>query len=246
MIHQERAYRQLVHTSELLVFRIRVKETDLLVYAGKQLEQESRELVLQFRGHIEAFIKAYPDFATTLIPWSLKNPAPKIVSDMVAAGTNAGVGPMAAVAGAIAEHVGRGLLSSTDQVIVENGGDIFIKTNRPAIVGIYAGKSPLSLKIGLRVDSCRHPVAVCTSSGTVGHSLSIGKADAVTVVCESASLADAFATSIGNRVKSKADIQKALDAAKQLAGIRGIVIIVGEKIGLWGELEVVPLRIKKG
>jgi uncharacterized protein len=246
MIHQERAYRQLVHTSELLVFRIRVKETDLLVYAGKQLEQESRELVLQFRGHIEAFIKAYPDFATTLIPWSLKNPAPKIVSDMVAAGANAGVGPMAAVAGAIAEHVGRGLLSSTDQVIVENGGDIFIKTNRPAIVGIYAGKSPLSLKIGLRVDSCRHPVAVCTSSGTVGHSLSIGKADAVTVVCESASLADAFATSIGNRVKSKADIQKALDAAKQLAGIRGIVIIVGEKIGLWGELEVVPLRIKKG
>jgi ApbE superfamily uncharacterized protein (UPF0280 family) len=246
MMHQERTYRQLVHTGELFAFRVRVKETDLLVYAGKRLEQESRELVLQFRGHIEAFIKAHPDFATTLIPWPLRSPAPKIVVDMVKAGAQAGVGPMAAVAGAIAEHVGRGLLSCTDQVIVENGGDVFLKTESPATVGIYAGKSRLSLKIGLRVYSCHQPLAVCTSSGTVGHSLSLGKADAVAVICDSGSLADALATSIGNRITSKADITKAIDAAKQMGGVRGIAVIVGEKIGIWGDLEVVPLKAKKG
>ena len=120
-MHQKRTYRNQVHAGNLLSFRVGVKETDLLVYAGKQLEPESRELVLQFRGHIEAFIKAYPDFATALTPWPFKSPAPKIVVDMVTAGDKAGVGPMAAIAGAIAEHVGRGLLSCTDQVIVENG-----------------------------------------------------------------------------------------------------------------------------
>jgi ApbE superfamily uncharacterized protein (UPF0280 family) len=246
MIPEERTYRQLVHTSELIAFRVRVKETDLLVHAGKQLEQECRDMVLQFRGHIETFITAYPDFATALIPWPLRSPAPEIVVDMVKAGAKAGVGPMAAVAGAIAEHVGRGLLSCTDQIIIENGGDVFLKTKRPATVGICAGNSPLSLRIGLRVYSCHQPIAVCTSSGTVGHSLSFGKADAVTVVCESGSLADAIATSIGNRVTTKADIDKAIDIAKQMDGVRGIVVIIGEKIGMWGNLEVVPLKLKKG
>jgi len=245
-MHQKRTYRNLVHAGKLSSFRVGVKETDLLVYAEKKLEPESRELVLQSRGYIEAFIKAYPDFSTALTPWSLTSPAPNIVVDMVTAGKKAGVGPMAAIAGAIAEYVGRGLLSLTDQVIVENGGDVFIKTKTPATVGIYAGKSPLSLKIGFRILSRQKPVAVCTSSGTVGHSLSFGKADAVSVVSDSCSLADATATSIGNLITSKADIEKAIDRAKHIDGVRGIAVIVGEKIGMWGNLEVVPLTVKKG
>ena len=165
---------------------------------------------------------------------------------MVKAGRQAGVGPMAAVAGAIAGRVGRGLLKITDQVIVENGGDVFIKTNSPVTVGIFAGPSPLSMQLGVRLGGRQNPVGVCTSSGTVGHSLSFGQADAVCVVADSCAVADAAATSIGNLIHSATDIQNAINAAQRMTMVAGIVIIAGEKIGVWGELELVPLKGKKG
>jgi ApbE superfamily uncharacterized protein (UPF0280 family) len=214
------------------------------VHAGKKLEHETRELVLEHRGYVESYIKMYPDFAAALTPWRLDGPAPAIVADMVKAGENVGVGPMAAIAGAVAEHAGLGLLKFTDHVIVENGGDVFIKTDTPLTVGIFAGKSPLSLRIGIRVSGGPMPMAVCTSSGTVGPSLSLGKADAVCVVAESCSIADAVATAIGNQVQSIADIESAIAKGKCLEKIRGIIIIVGEKIGMWGDLEVIPLKGK--
>ncbi len=244
-MYQERTYRNLVDTGKLLGFQVVVKETDLLVHAAKNLEYQTRELVLEHRGYVETYIKAHPAFATALSPWRLVGPAPAIVTDMVRAGENAGVGPMAAIAGAIAEHTGLGLLNFTDQVIVENGGDIFIKMATPLTVGIFAGKSSLSLRIGIRLGGGQKPVAVCTSSGTVGHSLSLGKADAVCVVADSCSIADAAATSIGNRVQSPRDIEYAIAEGQRIDKIRGILIIIGKKIGMWGDLEVVPLKGKK-
>ena len=184
-MHQERTYRNYVNSEKLLAFRVVVKETDLLVHAEKKLEYETKQLVLEHRAYVEAYIKAHPDFSAVLTPLQLDSPAPSIVVDMVKAGENAGVGPMAAIAGAIAEHVGLGLLKSTNHVIVENGGDIFIKTDAPLTVGIFAGKSSLSLRIGIRLSGGPKPMAVCTSSGTVGHSLSLGRADAVCVAAES-------------------------------------------------------------
>jgi ApbE superfamily uncharacterized protein (UPF0280 family) len=153
---------------------------------------------------------------------------------------------MAAVAGAIAEYVGKDLLSYTDEVVVENGGDIFIKTGSPVTIGIFAGRSPFSMHIGLRVDPGKKPVSICTSSGTIGHSLSLGKADAVCVISKSCPLADAAATSIGNHVISKTDIQKAIEFGKNIDGVTGLVIIMGDRIGLYGKVEIVPLKIKKG
>ena len=243
-MYPDRTYRNLVSTDKLVSFKVVVKETDLLVHAEKYLERETRELVLEHRGYVETYIKAHPDFAIALTPWCLDGPAPTIVVDMIAAGENAGVGPMAAVAGAVAEHAGLGLLKFTDQVIVENGGDVFIKTMTPRIVGIFAGQSPLSLRIGIRVSGGPKPLGVCTSSGTVGHSLSLGKADAICVVANSCTIADAAATAIGNRVQSIADIENAIAMGKCIEKIRGILIIVGEKIGVWGDLEVIPLKGK--
>lgn len=156
------------------------------------------------------------------------------------------MGPMAAVAGAIAEYVGKGLLLHTDEVVVENGGDIFLRTKTPATVAIFAGESPLSLRVGLRTEPENTPLGICTSSGTVGHSLSMGKADAVCAVSESCSLADAAATSVGNHVKSHADIGQAIHFGKSIPGIMGLVIIIGDKIGMWGKLEIIPLKRKKG
>jgi len=240
-LHQERTYRNLVDTEKLKTFQVVVQETDLLVHAAGKLMQETRELVLEHRGYVEAYIKAYPDFMTTLDPWRHAGPTPNIISDMINAGARAGVGPMAAIAGAIAENVGLGLLDFTDQIIVENGGDVFVKTNTPVTVGIFAGGSPLSMKVGLQLSCEKKPAAVCTSSGMLGHSLSLGRADAVCVVADSCALADAAATSIGNLIQSETDINVAIAAGRRINQIAGVVIIVGEKIGAWGDLEIVPL-----
>lgn len=242
---QKRLYRNAILNNRLVHFQITVKETDLMVSASLTLESAARELILIHRGHLESYIDQYPEFLRTLKPWRIPGPAPAIVRDMALAGEKAGVGPMAAVAGAISEAVGRGLLEISDEVIVENGGDTFFKTRLPVIAGIYAGNSPLSMKIGLKVDSTAHPVSLCTSSGTVGHSLSFGKADAVCVMSDSCALADAAATAVGNRVRSAADIASAIHFGKNIPGVSGLVVIIGKDMGLWGSIEAVPLRGKK-
>ena len=215
-----------------------------MVSASIPLKSAARELILTHRGYLEAYIDQYPDFLRTLKPWRISGPAPAIVREMALAGEKAGVGPMAAVAGAISEAVGTGLLQVSSEVIVENGGDTFFKTQTPVLVGIYAGNSPLSLKVGLKVDSTSHPVSLCTSSGTVGHSLSFGKADAVCVMSDSCALADAVATAVGNRVRSARDISSAIHFGKSIPDVSGLVVIIGKDMGLWGSLEVIPLRGK--
>jgi uncharacterized protein len=240
---QKRYYRNLLSSEDRVAFRVAVQETDLYVQASKPLEDITRELILKHRGYIEKYIEKHPEFLDTLKPWRVHGPAPIIICDMVSAGQKAGVGPMAAVAGAIAEHVGSDLLKYTDEVVVENGGDIFLKTEDPMTMGIFAGTSPLSMRMGLRIKSKEKPVGVCTSSGTVGHSLSLGKADAICVVSDSCPLADAAATSIGNRLKSKEHIGSAIDFGKTIDDVNGIVVIMGEVVGIWGDLEVVPLNL---
>ena len=243
---QKRSYRHLVLNDHLVDFRVTVKETDLFVQALKPLEDMTRELILENRGYIENYIKRYPEFARTLKPWRVQGPEPSIINEMANAGEKAGVGPMAAVAGAIAEHVGSGLLKHSDEVVVENGGDVFLKLDNPVAIGIFAGASPLSLRLGIRVESREKPISICTSSGTIGHSLSMGTADAVCVTSDSCSLADAAATSIGNRVLSRTHIQTAIDFGKHIEGVGGIVVIIGDNVGIWGDLEVVPLKLEKG
>lgn len=239
--YQERSYRNLVKNNRLCFFKAVVKETDLAIYAQKPMEKLVRELILKHRGYLEAYIDRYPEFATTLLPWPLLQPAPRIVREMVWASSQAGVGPMAAVAGALAEHVGTDLLEHSSEVIIENGGDVFLKTDTPSVVAIFAGKSPFSLRIGIRVHLVNAPVSVCTSSGTIGHSRSMGKADAVCVISRSCCLADALATAVGNLVKRENDIPKAIEFGKKVPEVLGIVIIVDKKIGVWGDIEIVPV-----
>lgn len=239
--YRTRNYRRLVRGSGLVDFEVVVKETDLSVAAEAPLIAQTRESVLKHRGYLEGYIEKHPAFVTTLVPWPLNDPAPGIVRAMIQAGRQAGVGPMAAVAGAIAECVARDLMAFSNQVIVENGGDIYIKLNDIATIAIFAGPSVLSLKIGMRLDGGGRPLAVCTSSATVGHSLSFGGADAVCVVSRSGALADAAATSIGNRIKSGSDIGAAIDFGRTIAGVMGLVAVCGERIGAWGELQIVPL-----
>ncbi len=238
--YEKRFYRYQLVRSDLVTFQVSVKETDLWIRAAKDLSGVARDLVITYRNHIEDFIRKNPDFLTSLTP--LPTPdftVPAIVRQMIIAGQKANTGPMAAVAGAIAERVGKKLLDYSDEVIVENGGDCFIGTRRTIEVGIYAGDSPLSNKVALRFKPERLPLGVCTSSGTIGHSLSFGKADAITVISKNAALADAAATAIGNVVKTSGDIGKGLELAQNIEELAGIVIIVKDKLGAWGEVELV-------
>lgn len=240
-MYEKRLYRNLLRMDNLVSFTISVNETDLLIHSSKYLEEITKKAILLQRGYIEEYIKKYPEFLNALSPLQVNGSMPLIIRNMASSGLKAGVGPMAAVAGAIAENVGTELLAHSDEIVVENGGDLFIKTYRPVTVGIFAGKSPLSMRIGLRIDSKDRPVGVCTSSGTVGPSLSFGQADAVSVTSYSCSLADAAATSIGNLVGSKNDIQSAIDFGKKIEGIHGIVIIIDDKMGIWGDINIVPV-----
>jgi ApbE superfamily uncharacterized protein (UPF0280 family) len=236
----KRSYRRLVH-GRLTPIRITVQETDLSVYTNGLSADDVRDAVIVQRGYLENYIRRFPIFAQTLEPWREDSLAPPIVQDMIRAGKNAGVGPMAAVAGAIAERVGTDLLRRTDEIIIENGGDIFIKTSHPLTVGIFAGRSPLSMKIGIEIEVSEKSQAVCTSSGAVGPSLSKGRADAVSVVGSDCSMADAAATAIANRVSAVADIQQAIQWGRTIGGVEGILVIMADKVGVWGRMRVKPL-----
>lgn len=244
-MHQPRTYRQGLHR-RLPAFRVVVEQTDLWIQADRCLAAVARESVLHHRHQLEGFIRRFPGFAGSMLPWPLDGPAPPIVRRMCAAASRARVGPMAAVAGAVAAAVGDDLLEHCSEVAVENGGDVFIKNRERVSIAIYAGDSPLSMRVGLQFEAAVDPFGVCTSSGTVGHSRSLGSADAVCVVASCCALADAAATAIGNHVQRAGDIPAGIDFGRAMGGLDGIVIIVGERLGVWGKLQVVPLSGKKG
>ncbi len=239
-MYEPRTYRHSVKAKDLVSFNVIVNETDLYIRASRNLKQKALRLVIKYRDNLESYIQRRPLFLTSLEPFPVGDDAPRIVKRMSEATSKVGVGPMASVAGAIAEFVGTELLRFSAEVIIENGGDIYLKSSEKRIVGIYAGKSPLTGRIGLEVNGEDTPLGICTSSGTVGHSLSFGKADAVVVLAPSATLADAAATAIGNLVKQPDDLQRGIEFAKGVEGLRGVVIIVGDNIGLWGEVKICP------
>lgn len=238
MMYEPRSYRHWVTGKDLVSFNVVVKETDLYIRASTNLKTKAYKLVLKYRHSLERYIERHPTFVTSLEPFQVGDDAPRIVRLMSAAASKVGVGPMASVAGAIAEFVGNELLAFSPEVIVENGGDIYLKSLKKRLIGIYAGKSPLTGKIGLEINGEDTPLGICTSSGTVGHSLSYGKADAVVVLSKSTPLADAAATAIGNLIVQASDIQRGIELAKGIEGLLGVVIIKEDKVGLWGEVKI--------
>ena len=240
-MYEERTYRDRVKTSDLVNFVVMVRETDLLVRAKKNLTRETRESVLKYRHQLENYIGTRPEFQKSLVPIQEDSWAPEIVQEMIRTSRLAGVGPMAAVAGAMAEYVSKDLLKFTDEVIVENGGDLYLVTARERTVGIFAGDSPLSMKVGILVAPEDSPLGICTSSGTVGPSLSFGKADAICILSKSAALADAAATSVGNIVREKKDLDSGLARAQSIEDVLGCLLILGDRMGVWGNVKVARL-----
>jgi len=239
--YQRRFYRDWVKQKDLRLTHIMDRETDLQILTNKYLDHDFiKERIRQYRWDIENYIIRDRRFLTSLKPIAVELTAPEIVQRMSEAAKSADVGPMAAVAGTIAEFLGRDLLKNGyKDVIIENGGDVFLASRKSRIIGIYAGKSKLWHNLKIKVKSKFMPMGICTSSGTIGHSLSFGVADSVVILSKNPSLADAVATATANRVQSKADLEKALNFARSIKGIIGAVIILKNDLVSWGRLEFV-------
>ena len=245
---EKRKYRELFKSKDLVSFRVSQKETDIYVAIDRKQKRKlesiiakTEKLVEHYRRDIEDYIKDYPIFEVSFRPVAVDSSAPEIIKQMARAALLANVGPFASVAGAIAGAVGSKLSEEISDVIIENGGDVFMKTSKIRKVGIYYGVDGISKGIGLEVHPLDTPLGICASSGTCGHSFSFGRADVAVAVSGSTALADACATAIGNLVKESSDIAKGINFAKGIEGIKGVVIIKGGQFGFWGDLRIINI-----
>jgi ApbE superfamily uncharacterized protein (UPF0280 family) len=221
---RKRAYRTFTYRGA--AFRICCEKFDVI----------TTEIVRQ-RHILEDYIVHHPGFRRSLEPLNLLEDAPEVAQSMARAAKLVGVGPMAAVAGAMAQFASRAALDAgAHEVIVDNGGDIYIRAVEPVIIGLKTGTTDLGEKLAFSLRPDDTPISICSSSGKMGHSMSLGECDLATVVAEDAALADAAATKAANLVKTVDDIDSALDSIAGIKGVDGVLIIKGGRVGLAGKL----------
>jgi hypothetical protein len=220
----QRVYRRFVHREA--VFRIWCAE----------FEAVRGEIVRQ-RRILEEYIERHGEFREALEPVRLLDDAPEVARRMGRAADIVGVGPMAAVAGAMAQMaVEAAMRAGSDEAIVDNGGDIYVQTRRAVTIGLYTGIEGLDGRLGFVVEADDTPVAICSSSGMMGHSFSKGKCDLCTVAAKDASIADAAATLGANLVQEAGDVDGALEQVEAIAEVDGVMIVKGDRVGLVGRL----------
>nr|AXS01271.1 ApbE family lipoprotein [uncultured bacterium] len=239
MNHKNRFYRDY---GDICSFNVKLHTSDLFIRADKNLKEEALCILTNVRKELEDYIAEHDGFLHSLDPIVPDGSEPEIAAEMITASSTVGVGPMAAVAGAIAERVGSGLLSHTDEVIVENGGDIWMKLTKSAVIGIYAKNIYFKHNVGIKIDPGKTPCSVCTSSPKLGHSISLGKADSVTIIAKDGALADAAATAVCNIVQCSDDIENALNYAMSINGVRGCIIILNDILAVQGDVELCPVE----
>jgi len=249
MPFEPRFYRERMGAIRFSSFEINYKDSNLWIGIDKksytdQMASFALNKLIEIRHELEQYIEHKPKFASSLKALPVDNNAPEFIQQMYLAAQKAQTGPMAAVAGVFSEILGKALQNqfNIDEIVVENGGDIYLSLKNDLLLSVYAGKSPLSGKIGIQIKADDTPLGVCTSAGTVGPSTSFGKADAVVVACLSTALADAFATSIGNHVKTAADIETQLKTIDLQPEILSLLIIAENKVGIKGKFELKPIK----
>ncbi|TFG98520.1 UPF0280 family protein [Candidatus Thorarchaeota archaeon] len=216
---------------------LHIGETIATVIVNSEYIPLAEKAVQEAREQIENYISLHPSFGTSHYPVEVGTNAPDIVQRMAKASQQVGVGPMAAVAGAIAEYaVERIIAAGASHVIFDNGGDIAMYLEHPIVAGIYAGsRGPNGL--GLKITQTKTKLGLCTSSATIGHSLSYGETDASIIYSEDVTLADAAATALGNAVSYKDThiIESSLNNI-MIDGIKGAMVSIEDTIGVCGQL----------
>lgn len=238
IICEPRSYRLSGQSDDWISFRVVVETSDLFIRALSNLSHQARILTIKYRAQIEDAIKRRPTFLTSFEPIDTHDMDSPVALRMINSSRKAGVGPMASVAGAVAEFVGRDLLRFSDEIIVENGGDLFVHVKRGITVGIHAGSSIFADQIGVKIGPTALPLGICTSSSKLGPSTSFGRADASTVVSCDATLADAVATAMCNRITTDSDLEPAVSWAREIDGVMGALAILDDKMAVSGNIEL--------
>lgn len=239
MKHDRRFYRN-YNAGTGTSFNVKLDTTDLLIKADSDLHDQAYRILREIRADLERHISSHENFLYSLDPIEPPGDEPDIAASMYIASAATGTGPMSAVAGAVAEAVGRGLLELSGEVIVENGGDIWMKLIRPTVIGLYINNIHFGSRIALKIYPDNTPCSICTSSPRLGHSLSFGKADSVTVIADNGALADSAATAVCNMIKNEQDIRSALTFAMSINGISGCIAVFREKLAVQGRVELAP------
>ncbi|MCL5280985.1 MAG: UPF0280 family protein [Planctomycetes bacterium] len=221
---RQRIYRTFTHHEAVL--RICCDQFDVVV----------AEIVRQ-RRILEEYIAQHPSFQSALAPIELQTDAPEVARRMAWAARRAGVGPMAAVAGAMAQIAAEAALAAgAKEAIVDNGGDIYLKAVQPVLVALGTGTVKLADRLAFSVQPQETPLSICSSSGRMGHSMSFGLCDLATIVAKDAALADAAATQAGNLVKTVEDVDAALEKILRIEGVDGVLLVKDDRVGLAGHL----------
>jgi len=225
------------------LFRVRrtIKQSNVLAISNvERAIQKGIESILYNRSQLELYISKRPIYELSLDPLTVEESAPEVVKLASLAAEAAQVGPMAAVPGALAELAVRDMvLEGASVSLIENGGEIAAASTQPLIVGVYAGASSVSGRIGFYLALEDFPIGIATSSATVSHALNFGEADAAVVVADTASLADAAAKAVCNSVVGKdieASVQLGLERAESILGVRGALVIRRNYVGTVGRL----------
>jgi len=236
-MYEERFYRE--NISSKFKLEVSYRESDILVSTDREVSLEVvQSLLSRYYSQIEAYIEKKPDFKKSLSPISFDNSAPPIVKKMIESSQITKIGPFASVAGAIASYVGEELLNFCEEVVVENGGDVFLKIKTPKFLGVYLGEEFSPKNLTLKIKNKDHSFGIASSSSVIGHSLNFGKANLLTIICRDTILADGLATALSNRIKNPQDAKALIQDAKKLDAVEAMLIAIENKIYLWGDLEI--------
>ncbi|MBO4560866.1 MAG: UPF0280 family protein [Bacteroidaceae bacterium] len=245
MEYRERSYRSRFSDDERRWFCVKFLESDLWIGVDSgsysaSMEADTYAMLVDVRRKMDAYLLMDPAYKEALTPYDAGIEAPDILKDMSKVSHKTGIGPMSAVAGAVALKIADFIKSQfgVKEVIVENGGDIFAHVHSDMDIAVFAGQSPLSEKIGLHIPAGSFPLGICTSSGTVGPSLSLGRADAVMIVCKDVMLADSYATAMANRIRTVNDLQPVIDRITNTPDILGAIAVKDDRMAICGQFEL--------
>jgi ApbE superfamily uncharacterized protein (UPF0280 family) len=238
-LYEERYYRQYIAPEEVKNFNITIYESDLQIYTDCDLKLEIENELKMIRWTLETYIHQNPEFAKSLKPVKIKSHDPEIIKHMKEASKKLGVGPMATVAGAVAHYIGEKYYRTTKELIIENGGDLYVYSTQNKRILLHGGVDSKVKNLSIEIPKDQLPIGICTSSGKLGHSLSFGHCDAITVISKDTLVADAAATAFGNLLKNKGHIKNVLNYSRTFKDISGVIAIVDDEMGAWGDFEFV-------
>ncbi len=232
-------YRVRVSKKSKFSWKILYKYSDLFISCSEDLSDIIFDRLAEFYNIIEKEIKENPAFEKSLSPLPEGSGGIWIVSEMYNSAKAFNVGPMAAVAGSLCEFIGRDIKEDVKYLIIENGGDAYIRSKKDIITSVFFKSRYFKNDLKIKIKKKLLPCGMAASSGTFGHSLSLGKSDIALVIAKNAIIADAAATAFANLIREPDDLKKAVNFMRNNKEIFGLLAIKDEKIAVYGQIELV-------